>query len=54
MTTPDADTTAADPNEWRTYDEFAAGIDAFRLPNIGLDGTALALTLEDGGTLQLS
>ncbi|WP_200331707.1 MoaF C-terminal domain-containing protein [Leucobacter sp. L43] len=52
MTTHDI--TAADPNEWRSYDEFAAGIDAFRLPNASLAGTALALTLDDGSSLRLS
>lgn len=57
MTTPTeaaADLTAADPNEWRSYDEFAAGIDTYRLDNISLDGTALALTLDDDSTLALS
>ncbi|MBW1640350.1 MoaF C-terminal domain-containing protein [Microbacterium resistens] len=46
-------TTAPDPDEWRTYDEFAAGIDTYRLPNTDLDGTALVLTLDDGQTLSL-
>lgn len=47
--------TVADPalDEWRTYDEFAAGIDTYRLPNTDLAGTALALTLEDGQSLTL-
>ncbi|MBS1897542.1 MAG: MoaF N-terminal domain-containing protein [Actinobacteria bacterium] len=47
--------TVADPalDEWRTYDEFAAGIDTFRLPNTDLAGTALALTLDDGSSLSL-
>jgi hypothetical protein len=40
--------------EWRTYDEFAAGIDAYRLPNTNLDGQTLGLTLEDGSTLSLA
>lgn len=42
-------------DEWRTYDEFAAGIDTFRLPNVSLAGTALTLTLtlDDGSTLSL-
>ncbi|MDQ4214581.1 MoaF C-terminal domain-containing protein [Microbacterium sp. ASV81] len=46
---------AVDPalDEWRTYDEFAAGIDAYRLPSTSLDGTDLILTLEDGATLSL-
>ena len=45
----------ADPalDEWRTYDEFAAGIDTYRLPNTGLAGTAFTLTLDDGGSLAL-
>ncbi|MBK0422495.1 MoaF N-terminal domain-containing protein [Leucobacter sp. CSA2] len=49
-----ADTTAADPNEWRSYDEFAAGIDTFRLPNTSLAGTRLSLTLDGGSTLDLA
>ncbi|WP_025159144.1 MoaF C-terminal domain-containing protein [Leifsonia aquatica] len=46
----------ADPatDEWRTYDEFAAGIDTFRLPNTDLTGRSLALTLDDGSTLSLA
>lgn len=40
-------------DEWRTYDEFAAGIDTFRLPNTTLAGTALMLTLDDHTTLAL-
>jgi hypothetical protein len=53
MTTPDTSTIAADPNEWRTYDEFAAGIDTFRLPNTSLEGRSLSLVLEDGSGLDL-
>lgn len=45
------DLTAADPSEWRSYDEFAAGIDTFRLPDTSLAGVALTLTLEDGSEL---
>lgn len=47
--------TSLDPalDEWRTYDEFAAGIDTFRLPNVSLVSTALALSLDDGSTLSL-
>jgi len=41
-------------DEWRTYDEFAAGIDTYRLPNVALDGTRLAVTLDDGTALALS
>jgi len=46
---------AADPalDEWRTYDEFAAGIDTYRLPGADLDGVALRITLDDGTTLAL-
>lgn len=51
-TTPGA---AHDPalDEWRTYDQFAAGIDTFRLPNITLGDTSLTLTLDDDTTLAL-
>ncbi|WP_341975500.1 MoaF C-terminal domain-containing protein [Microbacterium sp. LWO13-1.2] len=47
--------TSIDPalDEWRTYDEFAAGIDTYRLPNTSLDGTSLSLTLDDGSVLSL-
>lgn len=41
-------------DEWATYDEFAAGIDTYRLPSISLAGRALALTLADGGSLSFS
>jgi len=41
-------------DEWRTYDEFAAGIDTYRLPNVSLAGTALRLALDDGSELTLS
>ncbi|WP_125100247.1 MoaF C-terminal domain-containing protein [Leucobacter chromiireducens] len=51
---PSADLTAADPSAWRSYDEFAAGIDTFRLPDASLAGTALALTLDDGSELSLA
>ncbi len=54
MTTQTADITEADPNEWRSYDEFAAGIDTFRLPNADLAGTRLALTLDDGTGIALA
>ncbi|MDR2320094.1 MAG: molybdenum cofactor biosynthesis F family protein [Microbacterium sp.] len=55
------DVTIADPpsapedgfDEWRTYDEFAAGIDTYRLPNIDLGGTTLNLSLDGGETLSL-
>lgn len=47
------DTTSADPNEWRSYDEFAAGIDTFRLPSIDLAGATLSLTLDDSTRIDL-
>lgn len=53
MTMPSTDTRAADPTSWRSYDEFAAGIDTFRLPDEPLTGTTLALTLDDGAQLRL-
>lgn len=54
MSTTDIQNSEPDPNEWRTYDEFAAGIDTFRLPNSSLDGTLLSLTLDGGSTLSLN
>lgn len=47
--------TSTDPalDEWRTYDEFAAGIDTYRLPGTMLAGTNLDLTLDDGTALSL-
>lgn len=47
-------TTDPEADEWRTYDEFAAGIDTYRLPNEDLDGTSLAVTLDDGTSLALA
>lgn len=41
-------------DEWRTYDEFAAGIDTYRLPNADLSGTRLTLALDDGSALRLA
>ncbi|MDR6866215.1 hypothetical protein J2Y69_000807 [Microbacterium resistens] len=54
-TTDPATDPVLDPalDTWRTYDEFAAGIDTFRLPGVDLDGTALALSLDDGSALTL-
>lgn len=49
-----APASAPTEEEWRSYDEFAAGIDTYRLPNIDLDGTALELTLQDGTALSLA
>lgn len=48
------DTTRPDAENWRTYDEFAAGIDTYRLPNVDLTGTRLTLTLQDETTIALS
>ncbi len=47
---------ADDPatDEWRTYDEFAAGIDTYRLPNSSLAGTTLRVRGEDGTVLELA
>ncbi|MBB2502239.1 MoaF C-terminal domain-containing protein [Amycolatopsis echigonensis] len=41
------------PDEWRTYDEFAAGIDTYRLPSADLTGRELTVTLDDGAKLEL-
>lgn len=41
-------------DEWRTYDEFAAGIDTYRLPGVSLAGTSLTLTLSDSSSLTLA
>ena len=41
-------------DEWRTYDDFSAGIDTYRLPNTSLAGTDLAITLDDGSVVTLS
>src|SRR3954468_998192 len=41
-------------DEWRTYDEFAAGIDTYRLPSTDLSGTRLTLTLDDGSSIDLA
>lgn len=38
-------------DEWATYDEFAAGIDTYRLPSVSLAGLRIALTLDDGSAL---
>lgn len=47
-------TTETDSDDWRTYDEFAAGIDTYRLPSANLTGTVLDVTLDDGTNLLLS
>lgn len=52
MTEISADLEAA-PDEWRTYDEFAAGIDTYRLPSADLRGQTVAIALTDGPTIHL-
>lgn len=44
---------AAPTDEWRSYDEFAAGIDTYRLPSADLSGSTLDIALTDGPTLHL-
>ncbi|QFU91292.1 MoaF C-terminal domain-containing protein [Amycolatopsis sp. YIM 10] len=39
--------------QWRTYDEFAAGIATYRLPDADLSGRELTVALDDGTTLAL-
>ncbi|WP_018682938.1 MoaF C-terminal domain-containing protein [Actinokineospora enzanensis] len=46
MSTPPED-------EWRTYDEFAAGIATYRLPQADLTGRELVVALDDGPVLDL-
>lgn len=44
------DTTATSikgEEEWHTYDEFAAGIDTYRLPSVSLDGRRVVVTLDN-------
>lgn len=40
-------------DDWSSYEDFAAGIDMYRLPNASLQGRTLNLTLDDGSTLSL-
>lgn len=44
---------AAPADEWRSYDEFAAGIDTYRLPGADLTGEKLTVTFEGGQTFVL-
>jgi hypothetical protein len=46
------DTTAA-PDEWRTYDEFAHGIDTYRLPQVDLAGRSVRLSVAGSLGLEL-
>src|SRR2546423_197646 len=41
------------PDQWRTYDEFAAGIATYRLPNADLSGKEVTVTLDGGPELNL-
>lgn len=52
MTNAELDAPGTD--DWRTYDEFAAGIDTFRLPNANLEGTELKITLDDDTHIELA
>jgi len=45
---------AAPADEWRTYDEFAAGIDTYRLPSGDLSGVTVDIELTDGPTIHLA
>lgn len=41
------------PDEWRTYDEWAPGIDGYRLPSADLTGQSVAVEFADGPRLKL-
>lgn len=41
-------------DEWKTYDDFAHGIDTFRRPNVSLAGTTLGITFDKDSRLELS
>ena len=43
-----------DQDQWRTYDEFAAGIDTYRLPGVTLSGQQRRFRLDDGTTIDCS
>ncbi|MGV1033937.1 MAG: MoaF C-terminal domain-containing protein [Microbacteriaceae bacterium] len=49
-----SNTEAAPAEEWRTYDEFAAGIDTYRLPDADLTGQSFELDFGTGPTLNLA
>lgn len=44
---------AAPEDEWRSYDEFAAGIDTYRIPETDLSGRQVRLSLDDGTRVAL-
>lgn len=41
-------------DEWATYDEFAAGIDTYRLPNVSLANRDLTFDAAESGSLRVS
>ncbi|MDO9395090.1 MAG: MoaF C-terminal domain-containing protein [Herbiconiux sp.] len=43
----------APADEWRSYDEFAAGIDTYRLPGTDLSGREVTVALTDGPSIRL-
>ncbi|SDG80284.1 MoaF C-terminal domain-containing protein [Microbacterium pygmaeum] len=45
---------AAPVEEWRTYDEFAAGIDTYRLPDADLSGQNFLIRFDDGPQVELA
>ena len=45
---------AAPAEEWRTYDEFASGIDTYRLPDADLSGQSLIIRFADGPVVELA
>lgn len=47
-------TDAPDPSAWRTYDEFAAGIDTYRMPSADLSGTRVVLRFDGETTLAIA
>lgn len=49
----DARADAADQSKWKTYDDFAAGIDTYRLPGADLTGRTVELTFDGGLALRL-
>lgn len=49
----DARIDAADQAQWKTYDDFAAGIDTYRLPGADLTGRTVELTFDGGTELRL-
>ena len=40
--------------EWKTYDDFAAGIDTYRKPNVSLAGTTLSIDLGKKSAIDLN